>query len=58
MPLEIRELQINVTVNQQQQGKEAAAAAPGSQDSKAEMKNMLQECIDDVMNIINSKKER
>lgn len=58
MPLEIRELQINVTVNQQQ-GKEAAAApAPGSQDAKDEMKNMLQECIDDVMNIINSKKER
>jgi len=57
MPLEIKELQINVTVNQQQ-AKEAAAAAPGSQESKDETKNMLQQCMDDIINILNSKKER
>lgn len=57
MPLEIKELQIMVTVNQQQ-AKEAAAAAPGSQETKDEKKNVLQQCIDDVMDIVNNKKER
>jgi hypothetical protein len=57
MPLEIKELQISVTVNDQQQ-KEAAMAAPGSQESKDEKKAMLQQCIDNVMDILNSKKER
>jgi hypothetical protein len=57
MPIEIRELQISVTVNPQQ-AKDAAAAAPGSQEEKDEKKNMLQECVDNVMDILNSKKER
>jgi hypothetical protein len=57
MPLEIRELQITVTVNQQQ-AKEAAAAAPGSQDAKDEKGDIMKQCIDDIMNIINNKKER
>jgi len=57
MPLEIKELQISVTVNEQQ-AKDAAVAAPDSQDSKDEKKAMLQECIDNVMDILNSKKER
>lgn len=57
MPLEIKELQINVTVNPQQ-AKEAAAAAPGSQEAKEETKNAMKECIDSILNIINSKKER
>jgi len=57
MPLEIKELQITVTVNQQQ-AKEAAAAAPGSQEAKDEKTDTLKQCIDEIMNIINSKKER
>ena len=57
MPLEIKELQISVTVNDQQ-AKEAAMAAPGSQESKDEKKVMLQQCIDNVMDILNNKKER
>ena len=57
MPLEIKELQVNVTVNEQQQ-KDAAVAAPGSQESKDEKKAMLQQCIDSIMDIMNSKKER
>jgi hypothetical protein len=57
MPLEIKELQISVTVNDQQ-AKEAAVAAPGSQESKDEKKAMLQQCIDNIMDILNSKKER
>ena len=57
MPLEIKELQVSVTVNEQQQ-KDAAVAAPGSQESKDEKKAMLQNCIDNIMDIFNSKKER
>ncbi len=57
MPLEIKELQISVTVNDQQ-AKEAAMAPPGSQESKDEKKAVLQQCIDNVMDILNSKKER
>jgi hypothetical protein len=57
MPLEIKELQVSVTVNEQQQ-KEAATAAPGSQESKDETKAVLQQCIDTIMDIMNSKKER
>lgn len=57
MPLEIKELQIRVTVNDQQ-AKEGANAAPGSQVSKDAPKALLQQCIDDIMDILNSQKER
>lgn len=57
MPLEIRELQIRVTVNEQQ-AREAANSATGSQESKEERKAMLQQCVDDIMDILNSQKER
>jgi hypothetical protein len=57
MPLEIKELQIRVTVNEQK-AKEAANAAPGSQESKDAQKAILQQCVDDIMDILNSKKER
>jgi len=57
MPLEIKELQISVVVNEQQ-AKDAANAASGSQESKEDKKAMLQQCVDDIMDILNSKKER
>jgi hypothetical protein len=57
MPLEIKELQISVVVNEQQT-KDAANATPGSHESKDDRKALLQQCIDDVMDILNSKKER
>ena len=57
MPLEIKELQIRVVVNEQQ-AKDATNAAPGSQESKDATKAMLQQCVDDIMDILNSKKER
>ncbi len=57
MPLEIKELQIRVTVNDQQ-AKDAANSAPGSQESKDAKKAMLQQCVDDIMDILNSQKER
>jgi hypothetical protein len=57
MPLEIKELQVRVVVNEQQ-AKDAVNAAPGSQESKEDKKAMLQQCVDDIMDILNSKKER
>ena len=57
MPIEIRELQIKVTVNEPASN-DAATASPGSEDAKDEKKLMMQQCVDDIMDIINSKKER
>ncbi len=57
MPLEIKELQIHVTVNEQQT-KTAANARLGGQIAKDAQKAMVQQIIDDVMDILNSQKER
>ena len=57
MPLEIKELQIRVTVNEQQ-ARESANAAPGGQVAKVAQKAIVQQIIDDIIDIINSKKER
>lgn len=57
MPLEIKELQIRVTVNEQQ-AREAANAPPAGQIAKDAQKAMVQQIIDDVMDILNSQKER
>jgi len=59
MPLEIRELQINVTVNQPGSSSPAASspenkAAGGGDDTK----KIINQCIEQVMDIINNKKER
>ena len=56
MPIEIKELQISVTVNDQQPM--SAASAPGKDSDKDEKKKLCRECIDDMMDILNSKKER
>ncbi len=59
MPLEIRELQINVTVNQPnaQAGQAAPAAGPAAQGDE-EKKALINQCIEQVMEIFNNKKER
>ena len=57
MPIEIRELQISITVNPQQ-AKEAARQSPESQQAKSGEKEKMQQIVDTVMDIINSKKER
>ena len=57
MPVEIKELLVRVTVNEQQSNNNASAA-PAGQDARDEKKTMIQQCIDEVMDIINSKKER
>lgn len=56
MPIEIRELQIRVTVNDKQ-SKNAPASA-GKDSDKDEKKMLCRQCIDDVIDILNNKKER
>lgn len=59
MPVEIRELQINVTVNQQNAGSATPPAggtpSGGKDDDK---KGLINQCIEQVLEILNSKKER
>lgn len=57
MPLQIRELIIKATINEQQK-KEATNAAPGGQVAKDAQKAMMQQIMDDIMDILNSQKER
>ena len=61
MPVEIRELQINVTVNQQGGGG-AGSAAPdstaGGGGDEDEKKALINQCVEQVIEIFNNKKER
>lgn len=59
MPVEIKELQINVTVNQQggNAPQPAAGTASGTQDDD-EKKALINQCIEQVLEIFNNKKER
>ncbi len=59
MPVEIRELQINVTVNQQGGAPAASSAGSASADANEdEKKAIINQCIEQVMEIFNNKKER
>ena len=59
MPVEIRELQINVTVNQQGPGASAAPAGGASHEGgDDEKKAIINQCIEQVLEIFNNKKER
>lgn len=59
MPLEIRELHIKVTVNQPKtesegaQNNEAAAS-----EEKTDQQVLIQHCVEQVLDIMNTKKER
>jgi Family of unknown function (DUF5908) len=58
MPLEIRELQIKVTVDQPQgQNAPPQNTSPGSMD-KNDKEAIINQCIDQVMEILTNKKER
>jgi hypothetical protein len=59
MPVEIRELRINVTVNEQK-APTAAPSSAGRPDSgkEDEKKAIISECVEQVMEIISNKKER
>ena len=59
MPVEIRELQINVTVNQQGQGGGTASAGGAAHEGgDDEKKALINQCIEQVLEIFNNKKER
>ena len=59
MPLEIKELQIRINVNQpapEPRSSRASPAAPGN--AKDEKERMINQCIEQVLDMINNKKER
>jgi hypothetical protein len=58
MPVEIRELQINVTVNQQNAAGTPPPAEGNAAGGEQDKKNLINQCIEQVMDIINNKKER
>jgi len=58
MPLEIRELQIKVTVDQPQ-GSSAPQQTSAPDAQKADDKEaVINQCIDQVMELLNNRKER
>ena len=58
MPVEIKELQINVTVNQP--GEHAAASPhPGAPEIKGDLiRNLVNQSIEEVLEIIQNSRER
>ncbi len=57
MPLEIKELHIRVTVNQPESGAPAAAGGDASAE-KDDKDALIQQCIEQVIDLIQSKEER
>jgi hypothetical protein len=58
MPLEIRELHIRVNVNQPQQGSQGNAGDAGGGDSDKKKDALINQCIEEVMDILKNKNER
>ena len=61
MPLEIRELHIKVNVNQSPGGASNPAQPPavgGAGKAAEDRDQLLRECIDEVMHVLQNKKER
>lgn len=59
MPLEIRELHIKVSVNQPQQGQQANAPSPSRGKKEEDEKDALvNQCVEEVLEVIKKKKER
>jgi 2,3-bisphosphoglycerate-independent phosphoglycerate mutase len=57
MPLEIRELHIKVNVNQPQQASQESASGEGD-DAEKKKDALINQCIEEVMDILKNKKER
>ena len=57
MPIEIRELVIKATINQDQ-NKAASATNNGSADGNEEKEAIVREAVEEVLRIMESKKER
>ena len=58
MPIEIRELQINVTVNQPGENSAAPAGATTQNVPGDATRNLVNQCIEEVMEILHNKQER
>lgn len=58
MPIEIRELNIRVSVNQnqQEQGKEQTATVAGQ--PMPDKDSLISECVEQIMDILHHKEER
>ncbi|MEJ8816352.1 DUF5908 family protein [Lacibacter sp. H407] len=57
MPIEIRELVIKATINQDQ-NKAASATNTGGADGNEEKEAIVREAVEEVLRIMESKKER
>lgn len=58
MPVEIRELEINVQVSQGQGAQQQGAGASGQGAPGGDKEELIRKCIEEVMEIIRNKKER
>lgn len=57
MPLEIKELHIKVTVNQPESGGQATAG-PSTSGNDDDKEGIIRQCIEQVIDLIEAKKER
>ena len=57
MPVEMRELHIRINVNQQSGGNQQTATNT-SEGSKENNEALIKECVEQVLHILNNKKER
>ena len=58
MPLEIRELHIKVNVNESSPGGAGQPPAPGGAGKADDKEELLRDCIDEVMQLLQNTKER
>ena len=58
MPIEIRELNIRVSVNQSPAEQGSAAGGGGAQGGGADKDQIIAECVDQIMEILKNKNER
>jgi hypothetical protein len=58
MPIEIRELHIKVTVNQPSQGQQQAATPSAGAKADDDKEAIISQCVDEILEIIDNKKER
>ncbi len=58
MPIEIKEMHINIKVNYTNETSPVSNAAQQREDEKAEQKEILDEYYESIMEVINNKNER
>lgn len=58
MPLEIKELHIRVTVNQPQEAAEGSAGSESALTSAEAKDGLIRQCVEQVLEILDKKKER